>query len=582
MVRGTSSTGYSSYIAFVAQLIPLQRSLLLLNLQKAHYHYGTQVQDRLGRLGWAEPAPPLEQLEGEADDAFDARIAAAEGEGDLQEVEDLLVGCGLWDAVLEKEDEADVEVAAWGPARADPNGEFQVVQIGCVPLSPSLDLTDSAICRGLPFMLQLPPGYLAPSNAPPPLLLYRSLKRSQAILLTLTTMLQLLITYQPTAPSIAYGRAVLRTAPRNDGGLHGVGRGFADVGGGGRARDEAAIVGAFGLGGGGGDAAPAVPPRGRRATLSIVINVEAIVSLIIPLFLLSLKLGFLLWIFGRHASSTKRAILVTMAVAWVAWEGYTMHRRRYTIPRERAERERRRALQPVGIPLAPRAAPPAPNAADNVAPPHPPAAPIPPLNAAAPPPTAPRVREPTSRLTPRYWLNWIAAIGLASEARELGLVPRSIAGRPIVNPPRRAPNPNDRSGASADSRRRALRTAVVGLVLFFGTLSPEIERKRKRALEKRERLLVQRKITRERKRAAAEAAARDAAAGVGGPLLDQTVLAGRGVVSDEALFEDGMGESDQVPIPEAEGVVGEGESDEEERREREGAEGAVDEVAGLF
>ena len=48
---------------------------------------------------------------------------------------------------------------------------------------------------------------------------------------------------------------------------------------------------------------------------------------------------------------------------------------------------------------------------------------------------------------------------------------------------------------------------MVAVVLFFGTLSPEVEKKRKRALEKRERLLAIRRANRERKAALVVAAA---------------------------------------------------------------------------
>ena len=143
---GPSVSGYPTYLAFVAQLIPLQRSLLLLNLQKAHYFYSIDVQERLARLGWAEPTGVkvdaiVSREEGESDDAYAEREKTEkerpgkelnEGYGEMAEVRDLLVDCGLWGMVKEAVEKAEEEVAAWGPARADPNGEFQLVQIGCV------------------------------------------------------------------------------------------------------------------------------------------------------------------------------------------------------------------------------------------------------------------------------------------------------------------------------------------------------------------------------------------------------------------------------------------------------------------
>ncbi|GAA5856777.1 hypothetical protein JCM9279_006112, partial [Rhodotorula babjevae] len=94
-----------------------------------------------------------------------------------------------------------------------------------------------------------------------------------------------------------------------------------------------------------------------------------------------------------------------------------------------------------------------------------------------------RRRVPASRASPKYWLNTLAAVGLVAEARELGLQPRYIAGRPVAPPSPTPPGPY----------RRALRNVLVATVLFFATLSPEVERKRRRALDKRERLLAERR-----------------------------------------------------------------------------------------
>ncbi|KAL8277183.1 hypothetical protein RQP46_010431 [Phenoliferia psychrophenolica] len=466
---GPSVSGYPTYLAFLSQLIPLQRALLLLNLQKAHFEYEEAIKRRRIALGWGGASPVAVDPE-------------AKGEEEIEEVKNLLIECGLWSIVVAKEEEAELEVEVWAARQADPNGEFQVVQIG-----------------GLPYMLHMPPGHVqAPSV--PALSPYLSLKRAETIHHILTTLLQLLMTYQPTSPAIAYGRALLRPA------------GAAGAAGGANPHDPAAP-----------HAPRAVAPAARRrATLSIVINLEAMISILVPLFLLSLKLAFLLWIFGRHASASKRIVLFVMAVGWVAWEGWVMQRRRAALGagRDRLERANRRAAAAAaaaapGVPAARRvpqagmpAVPPAfhpaaalprqpaPAAAAGGAPAAAGIAPLQPRGRVAPGAVPrPRVREPVSRLSPRYWLNWIAAIGLAEEARELGLVPRSIAGRPVVAPLHHQPRP--------DQRRRAWRTALVALVLFFGTLSPEVEKKRKRALEKRERLLAARRVAKERKAALA-------------------------------------------------------------------------------
>lgn len=143
---------------------------------------------------------------------------------------------------------------------------------------------------------------------------------------------------------------------------------------------------------------------------------------------------------------------------------------------------------------------------------------------------------------------------------------------------------------------------MVGVVLFFGTLLPEVEKKRRRALEKRERLLETRRISRARRAAAAVATAVATASGVATPVLaadpdqarrpvgipaDPRVVPpvvqvvdtdapapadppsstandavtstpqGRQRVTDAALFADGPGEPDQLPLapslPSAEG-----------------------------
>lgn len=410
-------------------------------------------------------------------------------------------------------------------------------------------------------------------SAPPSLPHYKSLKRGQAILHILTTMLQLLITYQPSAPSVAYGRAPLRshastTAIANgQTGAAGAGLGvhFDDVPG----RRVAVEVPALVPGVGGIAAVPVVPRR--RATLSIVINLEAIISILVPLILLALKLGFLLWIFGRHASKTKRYILFGLAGVWILWEAWTLLRRRSAGTRER-ERERRRLanlaagipdLQPAGVPAAARRGgedPVRAHRADRA-----PRGGIPPLAGGIVDPAAvvPRVRAIASRLTPRYWLNYIAAVGLAEEARELGLVPRSIAGRPVTNPsPQYQPvAPNDRIGLARQARRRAFRTAMIAIVLFFGTLSPEVERKRKRALDKRDKLLALRQVNRMKKALAAAAvkAQEDAdkerekkehistssSSTTTTSTIEPSSLVGRQVISDSNLFVDGQGEPDQ-------------------------------------
>ena len=95
---------------------------------------------------------------------------------------------------------------------------------------------------------------------------------------------------------------------------------------------------------------------------------------------------------------------------------------------------------------------------------------------AFPPGTEVRPFRSTSALSPKYWFNSIAVVGLASEYRELGL--HSIGERAM-----------GASNLEYPRWYRYLRNLKTGLVLFVGTLLPEIEKKRRKALEKRARIL---------------------------------------------------------------------------------------------
>lgn len=96
---------YATYLTYLHRLVPLQRALLLLNLQKAHTWY----RERLA-------APP----------------ATLQARDRLPEVEDMLREVGVWAVVDERAQEAgkrwdqDVEMRARERARGE---EFRVVQI---------------------------------------------------------------------------------------------------------------------------------------------------------------------------------------------------------------------------------------------------------------------------------------------------------------------------------------------------------------------------------------------------------------------------------------------------------------------
>ncbi|GAA5839408.1 hypothetical protein JCM11251_003970 [Rhodosporidiobolus azoricus] len=483
---GASTSPFLPYLSHLQRLIPLQRALLLLNLQKAHVHYQGLVGALTAQLAAGEIT-----AQGEEEEA---------GMKELSEVEELFKGLGLWALVEQAEKSAEkeyeeriVQFAGCGQAIGRAQAEFRVVQL-----------------NGLPYLLHTP---LQDAPPPPHLPTLVRLRRAQTLHHTLTTLLQLLITFQPSVPAIAHGRAGPGMGGQSaTGGAGGIRQGYRPMQPGApqQAVDIAALAAAAGVPVPG----PAGAPRVRRAaTLSITLNVDTLLSLLVPLFLLSLKLAFLLWIFGRHASTTKRIALGVMAALWVGWEGWRLlqnagaaGRRRRAAgqavgeqnargERERqAERERRRAARAAGAAGGDQQAPQAPPAAPG----QPAAAPAAGAGQVAAPPVAagpqPRTRRrspPPSLLSPKYWLNALAAVGLVAEARELGLQPRFIAGRPIPPAPPTPPSP----------LRRALRNVWVGIVLFFGTLSPEVERKRKKALEKRERLVRERREAAERQRA---------------------------------------------------------------------------------
>ncbi|BGP13481.1 hypothetical protein JCM10213_001754 [Rhodosporidiobolus nylandii] len=488
---GGAAGSYAHYLSHLQRLIPLQRALLLLNLQKAHVHYASLIASLSAALNST---------------AAESESKDAEGLSELSEVRELLEGCGLWGKVERAGEQARKEVEELEKKRKEegekPVGEeLRVVQIG-----------------GLPYLLHVP------STAAPPLpsaTALSALRRAQETHKILTTLLQLLVTFQPSIPAIAYGRA----APPVPGtaGAGGIRPGYrpAAPGAGAFAQAFAQQQHLAGLAAAGqpipvvNGAAPAAAggapgAAGRpRALVSITINLDVLLTLFVPLFFLALKLAFLLWIFGRHASTTKRILLGIMALLWVAYEGWGIQRRRQQAvrERERLERERRRAARAARPPAAPAPAGAAPVAQQQPAAAGANPAPAPaPGGAAQPPqPAAPQARRratprrpPPSYFSPKYWINTLAAVGLVAEARELGLQPRFIAGRPIppAGPPPRTPNERRK-----ETLKRALRNVGVGVVLFVATLSPEVERKRKRALEKRERLLLERRQAEERQRA---------------------------------------------------------------------------------
>ncbi|GAA5909418.1 uncharacterized protein JCM6883_003936 [Sporobolomyces salmoneus] len=568
----TSNNPYLTYLGHLQRLIPIQRSLLLLNLQKAHYYYQLQVQQRSSSLAQSGE-------KGEAEAVVE----------ELGEVESLLKECGLWSLVQKREDQLEEAYRAQEEEtearEKGEQGEFKVVQI-----------------EGLPYLLHTPPS-LQQRRARPSLVALKSVSRAESILKILTTLLQLLITFQPTSPSIAHGRTLYSRSSASPGNPIAAGREDLDVLRAAGAVQRPPVGGA----GGGGPPYPARDPAPRQhhhhrdhnnhravrraATISITLHLDSLVQFLLPLFFLSLKLAFLLFVFARHASPTKRYVLIGMAVMWVLWEGVRIARRRRPgagaggagIPagegrdrdreRERGDRERRRLArdlrdqlqaqvrgqqaarerqglnndndQPVPQPNADQPRPAPPPVADAVARPTPRSSST----------SSTSRREPPSIFSPKYWINSLAAVGLVAEARDLGLSPRYIAGRPISSPNRPfVPLENlSRWERQKHELRRLVRVIWVGAVLFVATLVPEIERKRKKALEKRDRLLAEKKVRwekerekeerdREKRLRASQSATGGRESTPGGSGLRKR-LQGREKVSDEELFKDGSAEA---------------------------------------
>jgi hypothetical protein len=238
-------------------------------------------------------------------------------------------------------------------------------------------------------------------------------------------------------------------------------------------------------------------PALGRPGIALVINVEAVIRVVLPLVFLSLKLAFLLYIFGRHASPGKRVVLALMALGWVAWEGWSIRRRRQAFQAQALHAQAMAQVQAQAHAHAQAQAQAQLRAQEQGRPGA--LRPNQPLRVVE---TAGGIREQHSRRrmaggssrrrrqnrwTFKYWLNAVATVGISAETREMGLV-RSNA--PMT----------ERQGPW----RRRGRILLTFAVLFFATLVPEVEKRRRRALEKRERM--RQAVERARSRSAAVAA----------------------------------------------------------------------------
>ncbi|SCV70195.1 BQ2448_1589 [Microbotryum intermedium] len=645
-----STSPYSAFLTHLNTLPSVERTSFFLRLIQVHAFYTQDVELRSQRfqeysLGSIERARVGRLLMG-LEESHKMQVEELQNAFEMEGVGEMLKDVGLW-GLVEKEmqgaqEEANLLVAEPynglnGISSGSAGGGFRMVTIDNQPYllhQPTLANTSSSNT----------------SKTTDHQARYLSLQRGRAILSILSTMIHLSISALGTSSNpLETGHPVrhqpmlwqmLGLAPPPH-----------------QAGARAPFLGPNA-------ALNALAPRRRGLTISIVLNLEVLVSLFLPLLILSTKLAFLLWIFARRASATKRWVLVGLAGGWVLWEGWSMYKRRVAVVRARIaasnngvagdagfgvggvagefggdrererdrERRRRRAAAaaaalladgaaagaaggPVGIPLDDqqqdqirrRAAHQQPAQAQAGQPHLEPGR----LQARAHRHGHGGGRRPsssttsTSRLSPKYWITRIALIGLVDEALELGLAPRSIAGRPVQyagtltpipggipgqqQPQFVIPTPQQQQAQQHRStlRSKTLRMFLICVVLFFGTLIPEVERKRRKALEKRTRLLKEREEWIARMRAVEAVRVERAAATMGGataagggeaspsgtPKASQGAfqtradgrgtssgalngsgveqdengsLHGRRLVPDSQLFADGLGEPDQL------------------------------------
>ncbi|SCZ87295.1 BZ3500_MvSof-1268-A1-R1_Chr2-2g04761 [Microbotryum saponariae] len=635
-----SSSPYFPFLTHLNALPPLERTTFFLHLIQVHAFYTEDVELRSQRFqeysaGSIERARVGRVLMGFGEDQK-GQVEQLQNAFEMEGVAEMLKEIGLWSLVEKDMQRAQEEASLLGGGNYEvenggDEGGFKMVTIDNKPYllhQPAQAKTES-------------PTTSEPTDHQAR---YLSLQRGRAILSILSTMIHLsLSALGASSTPLEVGvsahhrpliHQMLGLAPPPP-----------------QAGARAPLLGPHG-------ALNALAPRRRGLTISIVLNLEVLVSLFVPLLILSTKLAFLLWIFARRASTTKRWVLVGLAGGWVLWEGWSMYKRRVAVVRARMaaanngaggvaaggaaggeagadrererdrERRRRRAAAaaaaaaapplaaeggapgaaggPVGIPLDNQQQQPQDQLRRRAArqqPPQPQAQAAQPI----PDPGRPRARAhrhghggrrpsssttSTSSLSPKYWITRIALIGLVDEALELGLAPRSIAGRPVQYAGNTFPVPGQQPHQQQPQfvqqpqaqqprstlRSRTLKTFLICVVLFFGTLIPEVERKRRKALEKRTRLLKERDEWIARMRAVAERAGTGmGTAAVGGAEASQAgtptasqgafgrvradgqgsstsiagqeesaVVQGRRLVPDAQLFADGLGEPDQL------------------------------------
>lgn len=213
---------------------------------------------------------------------------------------------------------------------------------------------------------------------------------------------------------------------------------------------------------------------------------EDVVNLALATFFLTFKMTILFYVFTRNASTFKRMLIASAAFAYVLFETYNMMSRQARLRRRALaqEQERAQARQPAQNetrdPSTDRTADTATGRTDSSTSDRN-------IDAALQIPVAPARFRTSSPLLLEFWIERLAYVGLAEEDYEIGLRVATSEGRIIpaaTQSPTRPPR-----GSSAWLARTVHDFVVIPSLLFVATLVPEIEYRRRRAIEKREELI---------------------------------------------------------------------------------------------
>lgn len=204
-----------------------------------------------------------------------------------------------------------------------------------------------------------------------------------------------------------------------------------------------------------------VPPTGapdarpRRYMLEIEFNLNHFLTVAVPSFLLSLKVTFLVYIFTRDASTFKTCMVAGIGAAYVMFSAWKTIQRQ-TNERRGAERPQAQAQRRSGTTTPQPEVASEQNSLESLR------------------PRAPVRQRATSPFTLDYWIDSLAYIGLASEEREFQWHPMM----------------EQRGDQQQNLYWKAVKNyLLLPLLLMVVTLVPEIEQKRRRAIDERENLI---------------------------------------------------------------------------------------------